>query len=180
MHACLRLDARVCGCMHGEHSPCAKLARATRACTHACTCVCAWMHACVSLEHPPWEELTIWGKADRPRDGLQRVDCRRVGRSLSVCVGPKVNNPCQLTVSVKEKGSRGSFFAGTPRVFVLSHRGGCTGYIDVQGVSGFTNESGIWIQANVLSQPTFSQLSPHQQPRMSAVETDLHKLSFPA
>ena len=77
IHACLRLHARVCGCMHGEHSPCAELARATRACTYACTCVCAWMHACVSLEHPPWEELTMWGKADWPPDELQRVDCRR-------------------------------------------------------------------------------------------------------
>ena len=77
MHACLRLDARVCGCVHGEHSPCAELASASRACTHARTCVCAWMHACVSLEHPPWEELTIWGKADWPPDELQRVDCRR-------------------------------------------------------------------------------------------------------
>ena len=116
MHACLRLHARVCGCMHGEHSPCAKLARATRACTHACTCVCAWMHACVSLEHPPWEELTIWGKADRPRDGLQRVDCRRVGRSLSVCVGPKVQSV--PTISVEGEGKSRFVFCGNSRVFV--------------------------------------------------------------
>ena len=143
MHACLRLDARVCGCMHGEHSPCAKLARATRACTHACTCVCAWMHACVSLEHPPWEELTIWGKADRPRDGLQRVDCRRVDAPC----GPKVQS---VPTDSEGEGKSRFVFCGNSRG-VPSLRG-----VGVHGTSMYRVSLASQTKAVFGYKPTFS------------------------